>query len=648
MSRTRLGVDALLREVAEWFAPGGHLSAHLEGISPRPAQADMAQAVAQAIGDRSALIVEAGTGTGKTFAYLLPALLSGQKVLVSTGTKNLQDQLFQKDLPRVRQALGQGVRVALLKGRENYLSLARLSEAELNPELKTPLFQEQLALIREWAGRTRTGDISELEAVPEDAEIWRFVVARIQDELADDDFLSLAREAAREADLVIVNHYLLCADINLRQGGFGELLPECDVYIFDEAHQLPEAGSQFFGLGVTTRQCEELAGDVRKARIGEAPEAWDMEEAAKSWLALLRDLRLAFPEVDENRGAWGQVSHHAPLITAVEAATDGLSALKQAIEPHKSRGKELTKLFKRVEDLQAAWLQVTLKPPADSIHWFELYARGFKLHITPLEVDGVFRAYMNSLDASWIFCSATLMVNGSADHFARKMGLWQPKVASWPSPFDYARQGLLYFPPGLPEPNHPDYTLKMLRRAWAVLQASRGRAFVLFTSYRALRQAQEIFRDHLEFPLFVQGEKPKHLLLEAFRRSAQGVLLATSSFWEGVDVRGEALSCVIIDKLPFGSPGDPIYQARMTHLKEQGKNAFALMQLPDAVIALKQGAGRLIRHEEDRGVLVICDPRLHQKSYGAMFINSLPPMPHTFDLADVQAFFANDGEKEDA
>lgn len=630
-------------DIDEILGPGGLLAQRIDGFAHRSQQLDMARAVGRAMEEGGALISEAGTGTGKTFAYLVPALLSGQKVVISTGTRNLQDQLYHRDLPLVRETLASPMSIALLKGRANYLCIHRMEVAALSGRLPAQQ-REQLFRVQEWAGRTRSGDIAEL-GLADNALIWPWVTSTTDNCLGQECehykgcHLVEARRQAQEADLVVINHHLLCADLALKEEGFGEILPGADCFILDEAHQLPEVASNFFGMTVSHRQIMELAKDVETEYHREAGDMPEVPAQADVLKKAVRDLRLSFG-VEPRRGPWGEIASRAEIQAALSHLGGELGHLGDQLEVLQGRGKGLDKCRGRCADLQMRLDSLDQSGTDTDIRWYETHKQGFRLNRTPLEVADIFRAHMEANPATWIFTSATLAVGNSFQHFARQLGIEDARTGCWDSPFDYRKQALLLLPKSMPEPQAYAFNRAVMELALPLLQASRGRAFLLFTSHRALQDAAAWLSERISYPLLVQGSAPRGELLERFRRSGDGVLLGTASFWEGVDVRGDALSCVIIDKLPFASPSDPVLQARIDALRRSGGNPFRDFQLPQAVIALKQGAGRLIRDISDRGVLVICDPRLLTKSYGRAFLGSLPPMRRSRELDDVQAFFA--------
>jgi len=629
----------------ELLGSAGPLAASLPGFSPRPEQQQMAEAVAAAIDARECLVVEAGTGTGKTFAYLLPALLSGLKVIVSTGTRHLQDQLYGKDLPLLRAAFNLPARVALLKGRANYLCWHRLDTAAGDGRKLSRRQLQELQQVRDWSGRTHSGDIAELGLVAEDSAIWPRVTSTVENcvgqecEYFQSCFVVRARRAALEADMVVINHHLLFADMMLREEGFGELLPGADAFIIDEAHQLPEVASLFFGTTLSSHQLRDLARDVRTEHLREAGDMQDLPDAAEELEQLVPRLRLALGQ-GERRAPWAAVAQSAELQALLQQLAIVLQQLVEWLEYAAERGKGLDSCRQRARLLQQRLEVLQVHAAGEYIHWFETQRSAFRLNLTPLNIAPAFSACLENLASAWVFTSATLAIgNNNFSHFTAQLGLDSARLLQLDSPFDYRNNALLYLPDGMPDPNQPAYIDAVVACTREVLAASRGRAFLLFTSHAALQAAAARLRDTLPYPLLVQGEAPRRELLTRFRDLGNAVLLGTSSFWEGVDVRGEALSCVIIDKLPFGSPGDPVLQARIEAMRSQGANPFMQYQLPAAVIALKQGIGRLIRDRSDRGVLVVCDPRLRTRSYGRIFLGSLPAMPRTRDVGDVQAFF---------
>ncbi len=634
--------DALL-------GPEGPFARELPNFAPRAAQQAMARAVAQAIAQRETLVAEAGTGTGKTYAYLVPALLSGERVIISTGTKALQDQLYFRDLPKVRSVLGARLKTALLKGRANYLCLYRLDQTVREGVSFEPALAGQLATIRAWSVRTRRGDRMELAEVPEESPLWPRVTSTPENCLGvecpffDDCHVVKARREALEADIVVVNHHLLFADLALKQEGFGEILPGASAFILDEAHQIPELAGQFFSQSISARQLTELAQDALTECSGITGAIGLLLEPVEALQEAIRRLHLAIDGLPQ-RGAFQLLQQRSATSDGLHRLGELLAVLADLLESQAERSRGFANLHERAQ-LFVARLDRILDqdgdaaPGAHDVRWYEHYPRGFVLYATPLDLAAPMRDLRERTQAAWIHTSATLSVAGDFGHFSRQLGLDNPRTLSLESPFDYARQALCFLPPRLPDPGSREHTERVIEAVLPVLHASRGRAFLLFTSHRALRRAAELLQGKVPWPLFVQGTAPRPRLLEEFRASGHGVLLGAASFWEGVDVVGEALSVVVVDKLPFAAPDDPVLMARFDALQQVGVNPFMGWQVPSAVIALKQGAGRLIRDVHDRGVLVLCDPRITGKGYGKLFLASLPPMPRTRELAEVQAFF---------
>ena len=630
---------------AQLLGDDGPLARALPGFAPRAQQQAMAQAVAEALERAEVLVTEAGTGTGKTFAYLVPALLFNNKVIISTGTKHLQDQLFHRDLPQVREALKLSVRTALLKGRANYLCLHRLDLAVSDGRLPTRADVVDLQKVSRWAGRTRHGDIAEVDEISEGAAIWPWVTSTADNCLGQECprfsecYVLKARRAAQEADVVVVNHHLLLADMALKDEGFGELLPGAAAFIIDEAHQLPEVALQFFGTTLSSRQLTELCRDVVTEHAREAGDMPDLVRAAEALDHAAADTRIALGSASR-RAPWREAAAQAAVMKNLRGTENALAHLQDLLRAAAPRGAGLNQCWQRSIALAERLAAFNETDHEQQVQWFETFARSFALHLTPFEIGNSFQNHVSRFKAAWVFTSATLAVGDDFSHFCASLGLDAARSARWDSPFDYQRNALLYLPQRMPLPAAPDYTAAVIEAALPVLRASEGRAFLLFTSHRALQEAAQRLRDVLPYPLLIQGTAPRRELLHRFRELGNAVLLGTSSFWEGVDVRGEALSLVIIDKLPFASPGDPVLQARLDALRKRGGEPFRDAQLPQAVITLKQGVGRLIRDVNDRGVLMLCDPRLLSKSYGRVFLNSLPAMRRTRVLAEVEEFFA--------
>ena len=634
------------RRLAQAFAADGPLAAGVPGFRLRAQQLEMSEAIGEAIESTGVLVAEAGTGTGKTFAYLVPALMAGGKVIVSTGTKTLQDQLFDRDLPAVRNALALGASAALLKGRANYACLYRLRRAAGEARFASREEAAQLRRIERFAATSTTGDRADLADVPEDAPVWVHATSTRDNCLGQncpdyrDCFVMRARKNALAADVVVVNHHLFFADLVLREEGISELLPACNTVIFDEAHQLPETARMFFGETLSSAQLVELARDARlelRAAGGASPEA---DRLAGRLEKAARDLRLAFAEAPTRLG-WSQAMRLPEFEADLQRLDAALRQLEETLAAQAGRSEGIDACARRASSALHTLVRLREGDVQSEVRWVEVFHHALQLHVTPLSSADLFRRQMADHPRAWIFTSATLAVGEDFGHFTRELGVPQASTRRWSSPFDFPRQALLYLPKGLPpDPNDAGFTDAVIEAALPALQASAGRAFLLFTTLRALRRAHELLRDRLPFPLLVQGTGSRSELLARFRSLGNAVLLGSQSFWEGVDVRGEALSLVIIDKLPFAPPDDPVLAARIEGLRARGGNPFNELQLPQAVLQLKQGAGRLIRDEADRGVLMLCDPRLLTKPYGRRILHSLPRMKVTRDLPEVERFFA--------
>jgi ATP-dependent DNA helicase DinG len=662
--------DAHHDELATLFADDGTLAKGIESYRPRNAQLKMAQAVANAIEAADSIIVEAGTGTGKTYAYLVPAMLWGGKVILSTGTKNLQDQLFLRDIPTVRKALNAPVSVALLKGRANYVCHYHLERTSQNGRLSSRQDAAWLRQINLFLKTTKTGDKAELSSVPENAPVWNLVTSTRDNCLGSDCayykdcFVMRARKEAQQADVVVVNHHLFFADVMLKDTGMAELLPAANTVIFDEAHQLPETATLFFGETISTSQILELARDSVAEGLSHARDAVDWVAIAGPLERAARDLRLVFRQ-DGARLSIKQIDNDAaiakPFYEVLPKLEQALSDFTGALEAQAERAETIEQCHRRAialcEKLEA-WAdpKPTQAPSSEGneagaapasvderVRWVEVFANSVQLHLTPLSIAPIFSRQRAGQPRAWIFTSATLSVRGNFTHYAAQLGLDRNQSMTLDSPFDYASQGLLYVPRDLPQPSDPRFTDAVLDTALPMIEAAGGKTFVLCTTLRAVNRAAERLADEFaqrgwDFPLLVQGQASRTELLDRFRALGNAVLIGSQSFWEGVDVRGEALSLVVIDKLPFAPPDDPVLSARMEALEKKGLSPFAVHQLPHAVITLKQGAGRLIRSETDRGVLMICDPRLVEKSYGRQIWQSLPPFKRTRE-ADTAADF---------
>lgn len=632
------------------FAENGSLATTIAGYQAREEQQQLAAAVANSLENEGRLLVEAGTGTGKTFGYLVPAMrwaaAGGRKVIISTGTKHLQDQLFEKDIPVIRRALSLSLRTARLKGRANYICHHRLELAQDDMGL-SPIDSSNIERIKAWVATTKNGDLADLDSVAEDWPGLGKVTSTAENCLGadcsawDDCFVVRARREAIAAQVLVVNHHLLLADMVLRERGFGELLPSADAVIVDEAHQLPEIASNFFGSAVTGRQLNELVRDCRAENHELAALDKRLESALGPLEQAVRQVRDIWPAKGD-RLAWNMaLAASAGAKHHIERLLKTVSELVDALKLVAERSTGLANCLERSQETQAK-LQMLVaegeeRKQAD-IRWVETFPRSFALRSTPLNVGPELQQHAFSRPAAWVLTSATLTVGRDFKHYADRLGIGEHDELCLDSPFDYAKNSLIYLPENLPDPSARHFLDVLVDASLPVLAASNGRAFMLFTSYRALHIVAKRLADETDYPLFVQGDAPKAVLLERFKQSGNGVLLGTASFWEGVDVRGEALSVVIIDKLPFAAPGDPVLEARRDAMRAEGREPFRELQLPQAVIAMKQGAGRLIRDANDRGVLMVCDIRLKTKGYGKLFLRSLPPMKRTRTLSEVEAF----------
>ncbi len=636
-----------MSSIHQLLGPNGPLADALPGFRPRREQLAMADAVAETLELRTSLVVEAGTGTGKTFAYLVPALFSGRRVIVSTGTRTLQDQLYHRDLPLVSQALGRPVKIALLKGRANYLCRHRLTVALGTPQLPglERAKSRSLARIERWSRTTESGDIGELESVPDNDPLWLQATSTRENCLGPEcpEFRGChvlkARREAQAADLVIVNHHLLLADMALREEGFGELLPGADAVILDEAHQFPEVAAQFFGTRLGARSVESLARDA----LAELTRAGLLDAGAR---ALIEGLEQQLTVLQRALTGLGERIEWAALPDAVpEAAADlgaALLAIAALLDAPALEAPGVRQCGRRAADAAARLASILELDESTGLRWVESGARSWSFEFTPFEVAERLKSQVEARPCAWIYTSATLAVGDDFSHFTGRVGAEHARTLLIASPFDYETQSRLFLPLGLPDPADRAYTGAIIAQALPLIRAAGGRAFLLFTSYRALGEGARLLKESLgpddAFPVLVQGEGPRDGLLRRFREIGNAVLLGTGSFWEGVDVRGPALSLVVIDKLPFGSPDDPILKARLEGLKRGGRNGFMEYQLPQAVLSLKQGVGRLIRDPDDFGVVMLGDPRLTTRNYGRAFLSSLPPMTVTRDPAEAGEF----------
>jgi ATP-dependent DNA helicase DinG len=632
-----------MTSVADFFAQTGPLSEIISGYNVRQSQVELSEAVARSIADKSTLIAEAGTGTGKTFAYLVPALLSKKKVIISTGTKNLQEQLFNRDLPLVKNAIDKTQEAALLKGRANYLCLQRL---KLNGGEHIRLEKETLneySIIKKWSMTTNTGDIGEISSLPDNAKVIPLVTSTVDNCLGkdcseyQDCHLMKARKKAMEADVIVVNHHLFFADLALKEGGFGELIPDVDLVVFDEAHLIPDIASEYFGETISSRQLDDILSDLGKQQRVTLKDADQIHLVAEKTRQYIADLRMQF-DIEPKRGDWDEAIGQKALMPLLDQITSQLSQLLSVLSVHTGRDKDIDQYAEKLMAATETFKSLMNTKTPDVSYWYETTRRHIVLHMTPLSIADKFSKILDKSNAAWVFTSATLTVNNSFEHYQQQMGLAQAKVLEMDSPFDYQQQAMLCVPRYLPEPHERSIAQHLVKIAIRLIDAAKGRAFLLFTSHHMMREVARQVRDEIDTPILVQGESTKSSLLDDFKHIQSSALFATGSFWEGVDVKGDALLCVLIDKLPFASPDDPLLQARIKDCKSKGGNAFATIQIPQAVITLKQGAGRLIRDSSDRGVLVICDNRLLTKQYGQTFIGSLPPMRRTRSLDQVCDF----------
>lgn len=626
------------------FSPRGALSKSILGFQSRQAQLDMVEAVAMAIDNSTQLVVEAGTGTGKTFAYLVPILLSSKKAIISTGSKNLQEQLFHRDLPLMSDALGFLGKVALLKGRSNYLCLERLNQQliESHHAQADPALLTQLVKVRTWSSETKNGDLGDCDAIAEDSPVIQVITSNNDNCLGkecpsyQECFVFKARKKAMEADIVVVNHHLFFADIALKETGFAELIPEAEVFVFDEAHQLADIASQYFGQTLSSRQLLDLAKDIEIGYRVDAQDMRQLQKAADKLSTTTMDLRIALGDT-HFKGNWREAVASTAISREMIRLHDALDLTIEVLRLALGRSQLLDAAFERANTVKMRLTRVCDVSISGYSYWFETSPRHFSLHITPLSIADKFKQVVQQ-SGSWIFTSATLSVSDNFHYFTQRLGLTPHKTLSLPSPFDYATQAKLCVPRYLPEPNSPQITEKIVEMLAPLIQENQGRCFFLCTSHQMMKSLTERFRAVLDLPVLMQGETSKQKILAEFLNLGNALLVATGAFWEGIDVRGDCLNCVIIDKLPFTAPDDPLLKARIDDCRFRGGDPFTEVQLPDAVITLKQGIGRLIRDKEDRGVLIICDNRLVTRDYGAIFVRSLPPVPRTRDLQVVKEF----------
>jgi ATP-dependent DNA helicase DinG len=652
------GTGDLSAAVADAFAPGGAIARAVPGFEARPAQLQMADAVATVFSDGGVLLAEAGTGTGKTLAYLVPALLSRQRVLVSTGTKNLQEQIFFKDVPLLREALGFPFSATYMKGRSNYLCLHRFEEFRASG-LHSATETAHVRIIEEWQRHTDTGDRAEIEDLPEDLPFWNEISAATENCIGSDCprhqecFITRMRQRAAESDLVVVNHHLLCADAAVRQSAYGEVIPSCGQVIVDEAHQLEDVATQYFGIAVSNYRLDDLARDVDRA-LGARLVADDeraneirrdverLRDGSRNFFGALQMLRFEGPGV----GSDSRIRVRPPDLERVAEDGFSLSGALQALEADlaltRDAPEDVLALARRAAEVRSHLTFLLRADDQAYVYFLEIRGRGVFFRASPIDVSDIVRELLLDEMRTTVLTSATLTVDGSFSYVKGRLGVQKALEVRLASEFDYSRQAILYLPPNMPDPRTREFGTAAARQVVEIVKRSRGRAFVLFTSYATLREVHQIAAAELSYPILVQGEAPRSALLREFKMTPNAVLLATSSFWQGVDVVGEALSCVIIDKIPFASPGDPLTAARIEAINSEGRSAFGEYQIPLAILSLQQGLGRLIRHRQDRGALAILDPRIRTMGYGRRFISSLPPAPVTHRLDDLSRFFADD------
>ncbi len=635
------------KQISKIFSSDGELSKNIKGFKPRAEQLEMAQSVGYAIQNKRPLVVEAGTGTGKTFAYLAPALIAGKKTIISTGSKNLQDQLFSRDLPAIKKALNYSGKIALLKGRSNYLCLERLDQVIAQGVLGDKSVLADLSKVRKWNNATKTGDLTECIELAEDSPILPQLTSTAESCLGTDCpnyaecYVAQARKKALNADLVVVNHHLFFADMAVKESGFGELIPNAEVIIFDEAHQLPDIASQYFGQSLTSRQLFDLCKDINIVYRTELKDMPQLGTTADTLLKVIQDFRLLLGEGNQ-RGNWRELFKQSAVKKSVELLQEKIEFLSEVIKIALGRSQTLDSIFERTESIKNQLIRLCDTAIVGYCYWYESMGRQFALHITPLTVADKFGEQLNNKEAAWIFTSATLEVGGTFNHFCQRLGIEEAEQKILHSPFDYPNQSLLCVPRYLPATNQNNTLQALGEMLLPIIEANKGRCFVLCTSYLMMRGLAEYFRENSELSILLQGEMPKAKLLEQFIQETHSVLVATSSFWEGVDVRGDALSLVIIDKLPFTAPDEPLLKARIEDCRLQGGDPFNDIQIPEAVITLKQGVGRLIRDVTDRGAVIICDNRLVMRNYGETFLKSLPNSTRTRDLNKVVQFLQNE------
>lgn len=630
-------------QVEDVLGEEGLIQHHIAGFEVRRSQLSMAQMIQQAIEAAEHRVIEASTGIGKSFAYLVPLLASPHKAIVSTGTRNLQDQLFNKDLPLMVKTLGSSKSTALLKGRSNYCCPYRIQKHRQHRRFQTRHMAPLFTALHDWSQTTRSGDIAEFSDLPENDSLWFYATSNADNCLGGDCpefeqcFVLKARRKAQQADLVVINHHLFFSDQALREQGFGELLPDTDVVVFDEAHQLPGIASHFYGNSVTLRQFDQLVRDLHEAQKKEAKDDQHILDRSASLHKAVADFRLTISQFN-SRAEWRIIANAPAMQQAVTQVNETIAQLDETLQLAKSRGRELASCLERLTTMTDVW-QAFMQPGSDQVSWYEWSENSFRLSITPVDIADQFKRQLAQNDyRSLIFTSATLSADGNFDYFTARLGLQDVPCSHFDSPFCYHQQALLFLPEALPEPNAEEFPEQFVATALPLIRAAQGNCFILFTSYRMLMQVAQLLRGQLSNRLLVQGERQRSELLQEYLETAHAILLGTSSFWEGVDVKGEKLKLVIIDRLPFRSPYDPLYRRRLQYCSQQGGNPFMDIQVPEAIISLRQGIGRLIRDSHDRGVVMIADRRIQTRPYGRNMLQSLPSMSVTQDIDEVVRF----------
>lgn len=648
----------------EWLGKEGPLAQQLKNFQPREAQQKMAHAVYESIRNENHLMCEAPTGTGKSLGYLFPAILAEKRAIISTGTKHLQKQLFEKDLKLAKKTLNKPLAYSLLKGRRNYLCQYRIEQfGQEHKMLPSKKVYQDLLTVQQWAAETQTGDTSDLASVPEESETWQYATSTADNCLGrecpyyDNCFVVRARNRALESDIVVVNHHLLLSDIVVKDEGFGALLPKAESMIIDEAHQFPEVARVFFGKQFSSRQTMNLIQDTLLEQTTAAQDNEDLPELARVIEKQLKDARLAFGH-DSKRNSWNaQASMQVPVL---DELNESLLMFAEALDEQRVRSEGLERCASRAETLVNNFIDALPDDESSSLYWYETYSQSFMMHSTPMDIGDKFQRVLKEHGKHWVFTSATLSSRNSMDYFKQELGFangsnstgthstsvdssQQVNVSDVQSlildtPFNFKQQALLVSPRGMPDTFTREFDESFIELTKSVVHTSKGRCFVLCTSHRMLNQVAQAFAYNNELTVLVQGQQSRDQLLQRFRKEQPAILIGTSSFWEGVDVQGDDLSCVIIDRLPFASPDDPMVKAREAWLKQKNMQPFIHYSLPSAVIKLKQGVGRLIRSDQDKGVIIIADTRLITKNYGKVFLESLPDMSRTRDLTKIKAF----------